>query len=42
VLYYLRDVGFGVEFPDLTDEDAATLRRLMQHYREHPPNSSET
>ena len=38
-LYYLRDVGFGVEFTDLTDEDAATLRRLMQHYREHPPDA---
>ena len=37
-LYYLRDVGFGVEFTGLTDEDAATLRRLMQHYREHPPD----
>jgi hypothetical protein len=39
VLYYLRDVGFGVEFSDLNEEDAATLRRLMQHYREHPPDS---
>ena len=38
-LYYLRDVGFGVEFTDLTDEDAATLRRLMQYYREHPPDA---
>ena len=37
-LYYLRDVGFGVEFTDLTAEDSATLRRLMQHYREHPPD----
>ena len=42
VLYYLRDVGFGVEFSDLTDEDDATLRRLMQHYREHPPDAPET
>ena len=39
VLYYLREVGFGVEFSDLTDEDVAILRRLMQHYREHPPDS---
>ena len=39
VLYYLRDVGFGVEFTDLTSEDTATLRRLMQHYREHPPDT---
>ena len=39
VLYYLRYVGFGVEFSDLTDEDDATLRRLMQHYREHPPEA---
>jgi hypothetical protein len=39
VLYYLRDVGFGVEFSDLADEDEATLRRLMQHYREHPPGA---
>ncbi len=38
VLYYLRDVGFGVEFSDLDEEDAAILRRLMQHYREHPPH----
>lgn len=37
VLYYLRDVGFGVEFSDLTEADDATLRRLMQHYRENPP-----
>jgi hypothetical protein len=41
VLYYLRDVGFGVEFSDLDDLDAATLRRLMQHYREHPPEAPE-
>jgi len=41
VLYYLRDVGFGVEFSDLTDEDDATLRGLMQHYREHPPGAPE-
>jgi hypothetical protein len=40
-LYYLRDVGFGVEFTDLTDEDAATLRRLMQHYLAHPPEAGE-
>lgn len=39
-LYYLRDVGFGVEFKGLTDEDAATLRRLMRHHREHPPDSA--
>lgn len=38
VLYYLREVGFGVEFSDLGEEDAATLRRLMQHHREHPPD----
>jgi hypothetical protein len=38
-LYYLRDVGFGVEFSDLSDEDASTLRQLMQYYREHPPDS---
>ena len=42
VLYYLREVGFGVEFSELTEEDAATLRRLMQHYREHPPDAPET
>jgi hypothetical protein len=41
VLYYLRDTGFGVEFSDLTDEDAATLRRLMQHHLEHPPDAVE-
>ena len=41
VLYYLRDTGFGVEFSALTDEDAATLRRLMQHHREHPPDAPE-
>ena len=39
VLYYLRDVGFGVEFSDLGERDAATLRRLMQHHREHPPDA---
>ncbi|MDT5158220.1 MAG: hypothetical protein QOC99_1383 [Acidobacteriota bacterium] len=39
VLYYVRDVGFGVEFSDLTDEDSSILRQLMQHYREHPPES---
>lgn len=41
VLYYLRDVGFGVEFSGLTDEDAATLRSLMQYYREHTPEAPE-
>ena len=40
VLYYLRDVGFGVEFSALSGEDDATLRRLMQHYREHPPEDT--
>jgi hypothetical protein len=39
VLYYVRDVGFGVEFTDPTDEDARILRQLMQHYREHPPDA---
>ncbi len=41
VLYYLREVGFGVEFCDLTEEDAATLGRLMRHQREHPPDAPE-
>ena len=41
VLYYLRGTGFGVEFPALADEDTATLRRLMQHHREHPPDAEE-
>jgi hypothetical protein len=41
VLYYLRDTGFGVEFSNLTDEDSATLRRLMQHHREHSPDPDE-
>ena len=40
VLYYLRDVGFGVEFLDFTDRDAATLRALMRHQREQPPDAS--
>ena len=40
VLYYLRDVGFGVEFSDLTDQDAATLRALMRHHREQPPDDA--
>jgi hypothetical protein len=40
VLYYLRDIGFGVEFFNLTEEDTSTLRQLMQYYREHPPDSS--
>ena len=39
VLYYLRDTGFGVEFTALTEDDSATLRRLMQHHREHPPDA---
>ena len=38
VLYYLRDVGFGVEFSGLTDEDSATLRALMRHHQEQPPD----
>ena len=38
VLYYLRDVGFGVEFNALTDRDAATLRALMLHHQEQPPD----
>ena len=41
VLYYLRDTGFGIEFSALGDEDSATLRRLMQHHREHPPDAEE-
>ena len=41
VLYYLRDTGFGVEFSGLTDEDAATLLRLMRRHREHPPDAQE-
>ena len=40
VLYYLRDIGFGVEFTDMTDDDRSTLRQLMQHYRENPPEDS--
>ncbi|MBA3439447.1 MAG: response regulator [Pyrinomonadaceae bacterium] len=32
VLYYLREVGFGVEFTELTGEDEATLKKLGQHY----------
>ena len=36
VLYYVRDVGFGVQFFDMTDDDRSTLRLLMQHYRENP------
>jgi hypothetical protein len=39
VLYYLRDVGFGVEFLDLTDRDAAILRALMRHHQEQPPDA---
>ena len=39
VLYYLRDTGFGVEFSALSEDDAATLRRLMQHHRERPPEA---
>jgi hypothetical protein len=35
VLYYVREVGFGVEFSDLSDDDKSTLRLLMQHYREN-------
>ncbi len=32
VLYYLREVGFGVEFTELTNEDEATLNKLGEHY----------
>ena len=38
VLYYLREVGFGVEFSGFTDHDTATLRALMRHHREQPPD----
>ena len=41
VLYYLRDIGFGVEFTDMTDDDRSTLRQLMQYYRENPPEDSQ-
>ncbi len=41
VLYYLREVGFGVEFNDLSPEDSATLRALMQRHQEQPPDASE-
>ena len=40
VIYYLRDIGFGVEFIDMTDNDRSTLRQLMQYYRENPPEDS--
>lgn len=36
VLYYVRDIGFGIEFPDLSENDKSTLRLLMQQYRENP------
>jgi PilZ domain len=39
VLYYLREVGFGVEFNDLTEQDAATLRALMHQHRAQPPDA---
>lgn len=39
VLYYLREVGFGVEFIALTDRDSATLRALMHQQLEHPPDA---
>lgn len=39
VLYYVRDVGFGVAFSDLTDEDSSILRQLMHHYRGRLPES---
>jgi hypothetical protein len=38
VLYYLREVGFGVEFSDLDADSAATLRALMRQLREQPPD----
>ena len=40
VLYYVRDVGFGVQFFDMTDDDRSMLRLLMQHYRENLPDDS--
>ncbi|MDQ3744199.1 MAG: PilZ domain-containing protein [Acidobacteriota bacterium] len=40
VLYYVREVGFGVQFFDMTDDDRSTLRLLMHHYRENPPDNS--
>ena len=40
VLYYLREVGFGVEFNDLSDGDSATLNALMRHHREQPPDAA--
>ena len=40
VLYYLRDVGFGVEFSGFNDRDTATLRALMRHHQEQPPDAT--
>jgi hypothetical protein len=40
VLYYVREVGFGVQFFDMTDDDRSTLRLLMQHYRENSQDNS--
>jgi hypothetical protein len=40
VLYYVREVGFGVQFSEMTDDDKGTLRQLMQHFRENPPDGS--
>lgn len=35
VLYYVRDIGFGVQFSGMTGDDKSILRLLMQHYREN-------
>jgi CheY-like chemotaxis protein len=32
VLYYLRRVGFGMEFTELTDQDKSKLRALVTHH----------
>lgn len=40
VLYYVREVGFGVQFSGMNGGDRATLRLLMQHYRDNPPNDA--
>lgn len=37
VIYYLRDVGFAVEFSELPDKEHYLLARLVQDYRKGDP-----
>ena len=39
VLYYLRNIGFGMEFEELTEDDKTTLAALVEQHPEEGGDS---